>query len=73
MKKYIACLLIAILAALTFASCGSHTCNFCNKSCSGAHSYKDGEVYICNSCYKNCFKGNLVNIDPADILESAEG
>jgi hypothetical protein len=72
MKKYIVFALIVIITALTFASCGSRRCNLCDKSCSDAHSYRDGEIVICNSCYKNCFKSNLISIDPAEIFESVE-
>ncbi|MGN1120933.1 MAG: hypothetical protein ACI4RV_01120 [Eubacteriales bacterium] len=55
MKKAIVCLLAALSVAAVLTSCGSKQCNICEKSCSDKHSYFDGEVVICSSCYKKCF------------------
>lgn len=55
MKKILLTACAAISAVLLLASCGSEQCNMCEKSCSSKHSYKDGEIVLCSSCYKKCF------------------
>ena len=57
MKKAIACAFAALSVAAVLTSCGSKQCNMCEKSCSDKYSYKDGEIVLCSSCYKDCFDG----------------
>ena len=56
MKKIIFAAASALLVTLALCACGSQKCNMCGKSCSSAHSYRDGKVVLCGACYKDCFK-----------------
>ena len=56
MKRIICGLSVVLLCVAALGSCGSEKCNMCGKSCSKKYSYRDGEVTLCGSCYKDCFK-----------------
>lgn len=68
MKKIIVSIGAALSAMLLLASCGSQTCSMCEKSCSSKHSYKDGEIVLCSSCYKKCFDGKT-KVDADEFFE----
>lgn len=70
MKKALFCLLAALSVAAVLTSCGSKTCNMCEKSCSNKYSYMDGEINLCSSCYKKCFD-NKTKVD-ADAFFGVE-
>ncbi len=56
MKKLFICALSILALVSAFSSCGSRQCNICEESCSAKYSFKDGEVVLCGSCYKECFE-----------------
>lgn len=71
MKKMIICAVATFTVLLSLASCGSKQCNMCEKSTSSKHSYKNGEIVICNSCYKKAFEG-IVKLDADAFFADAE-
>ena len=67
MKKLILFLAFVICTLSVLVSCSGKTCNACNKSCSDKHSYKDGEVILCDDCYKDFFK-TKTEVEPEDFF-----
>ena len=63
MKKIILAVSVALSALTILSSCASFECNMCGKKCSDKYSYKDGEVILCSSCLKDCFK-EKTEVDP---------
>ena len=59
MKKIIICMLAAISVAMVLTSCGNLNCSVCYDKCSDKHSFKDGEVVLCNNCYDALFKDTV--------------
>lgn len=68
MKKLLLTAIMALAALSILSSCASFECNMCGKNCSDKYSYKDGEVVLCSSCYKDCFK-EKTEVNPDSFFE----
>lgn len=65
MKRIIFSALTVVAIVFAFSSCSSRQCNICEEGCSAKYSFRDGEVVLCSSCYKECFE----NKTPVDVDE----
>ena len=68
MKKIILSIITVMSLAFMLCSCAGNVCNICDKKCSDKHSYRDGQVIICNECYKDLFE-EKAEVDPSSFIE----
>lgn len=68
--KVLAGVVIGVIAAIVlfFVIRGNKHCSSCYGYCNGSHSFNDGEVVLCGSCYKDWFKEKS-EMDPADFFK----